>query len=84
MRFGEHTIGFVFILAVILVNCCVTCLWLILDVQLYDSGVAKGKSLAFDPKFLAKTAFKQIRSKYSLLFIKNCFQRRFNRLGLLA
>ena len=26
-------------------QCFVTCLWLILDVQLYDSGVAKDKSL---------------------------------------
>ena len=42
-------------LAVFLVNCGVTCLSLILDVQLYDSGVGKDKSLALEPKIRAKT-----------------------------
>ncbi len=37
-----------------MVNCCVTCLSLILDVRQYDSGIGKGKSLAFEPKFRAK------------------------------
>jgi hypothetical protein len=55
--------SFVFILAVILVNCFVTCLWLILDVQLYDSGVAKDKSLALDPKFRAKKGNKSLLVK---------------------
>ncbi len=37
-----------------MVNCGVTCLSLILEVQLYDSGVGKDKSLAFKPKIRAK------------------------------
>ena len=47
-------LGLFCILAVILVNCFVTCLSLILDVHQHASGVGKDKSLALEPKFRAK------------------------------
>jgi len=64
-------LGLFCILAVILANCFVTCLTLILDVQLYDSGIGKDKSLALESKFLAKN---------KIIFSFQMLQTRFNRL----
>ena len=66
---ASHKLGLFCILAVILVNCFVTCLSLILDVQLYDSGIGKDKSLALEPKF---------RAKNKIIFSFQMLQTRFN------
>ncbi len=49
-----HLVPFLTFLAVVSLNCCVICPALILDVPQYDSGVGRGKSLAFEAKLRAK------------------------------